>query len=191
MANPAIDPWTLVKTVNGFSADEIISAFQKSIRRGLVENALLLAYEMTETSPELEEHLWARLTVISVEDVGDGSFMEPVIVDALYRMHQRFTRGAFDRFLFATHAVRFLSGRSKDRITDEMANWVKLAVDSRGTRPDIPDVAYDMHTRRGREMGRGLEHFLKEGAIVANERPGRDTSYREQLLEAIKAGELK
>jgi replication-associated recombination protein RarA len=191
MAAAATDPWTLVETVLGFNADEIISAFQKSIRRGLVENALLLAYEMTSTSPELEEHLWARLTVISVEDVGDGSFMEPVLVDTLYRMHQRFPRGAFDRFLFATHAVRFLAGRTKDRITDEMANWAKLVVDIRGTRPEIPDVAYDMHTRRGQEMGRGLEHFLKEGALVANERPGRDTTYRERLLKAIEAGELK
>lgn len=190
MADVAFDPWTLVKTVHGFNADEVISAFQKSIRRGLLENALLLAYEMTETSPALEEHLWARLSVISVEDVGDGSFMEPVIVDTLYRMHQRFPRGAFDRFLFATHAVRLLAGRTKDRITDEMANWAKLAVDIRGVRPEIPDVAYDMHTSRGQEMGRGLEHFLKEGALVANERPGRDTTYRERLLKAIEAGEL-
>jgi replication-associated recombination protein RarA len=191
MADEANDPWELVKTVHGFNVDEVVSAFQKSIRRGLTENALLLAYEMTETSPELEELLWTRLTVISVEDVGDGSFIEPVIVDALYRMHQRLPRGALDRFLFATHAVRFLAGRSKDRVTDEMANFVKLATDGRGVRPDIPDVAYDMHTRRGRERGRGLEHFLKEGAKVANERPGRDTTYRERLLAAIAAGELK
>src|SRR5260221_5504383 len=169
MVELAKDPWVNVKTEHDFSADEVVSAFQKSIRRGLLENALLLAYEMTSTSPELEEHLWTRLTVISVEDVGDGSFMEPVIVDTLYRMHQRFQRGAFDRFLFATHAVRLLAGAKKDRITDEMANWVKLAVDGRGGRPEIPDVAYDMHTRRGQEMGRGLEHFLKQGALVANE----------------------
>src|SRR5262249_53812224 len=156
-----------------------------------VENALLLAYEMTETSPALEDHLWARLSVISVEDACDGSFMEPVIVDALYRIHERFPRGAFDRFLFAAHAVRLLAGRPKDRSTDEMGNGVKLSVDVRGVRPEIPDVAYDMHTRRGQEMGRGLEHFLKEGALVANERPGRDTTYRERLLQAIEAGELK
>jgi replication-associated recombination protein RarA len=184
------DPWVLVRTVNGFNADEVISSLQKSIRRGLLENALLLAYEMAATSAELEEHLWARLSVISVEDVGGGSFLEPVIIDSLYRMHQRFPRGAGDRFLFATHAIRLLATAPKDRVTDEMANWAKLSVDIRGERPEIPDVAYDMHTRRGREMGRGLEHFMKEGAQVANERPGRDTTYRERLLAAIAAGEL-
>ncbi len=126
------DPWTLVKTIHGLNADEVISSFQKSIRRGLLENAVLLAYEMSITSAELEEHLWTRLMVISVEDVGNGSFMEPVIVDALYRMHQRYPRGAGDRFLFATHAIRLLATGQKDRITDEMVNWAKLEVDIRG-----------------------------------------------------------
>jgi hypothetical protein len=34
----------------------------------------------------------------------------------------------------------------------------------------IPDRAYDMHTRQGRKMGRGLIHFFKVGATVKNER---------------------
>ena len=157
----------------------------------MLENALLLAYEMYVTSAEFEEHLWTRLTVISVEDVGSGSFLEPVIVEALYRMHQRFPRGAGDRFLFAAHAVRLLATSPKDRTSDEMVNWAMLMVNIRGERPQIPEVAYDMHTKRGQEMGRGLEHFLKEGARVENERPGRDTTYRERLLAAIEAGELK
>jgi replication-associated recombination protein RarA len=185
------DPWVRVKTEHDFNADEVVSAFQKSIRRGMLENALLLAYEMYVTSAELEEHLWTRLSVISVEDVGSGSFLEPVIVDALCRMRERFPRGAGDRFLFAAHAVRLLATSQKDRSTDEMVNWAMLVTNIRGERPQIPDVAYDMHTRRGQEMGRGLEHFLKEGARVENERPGRDTTYRERLLKAIEAGELK
>src|SRR5262249_36258759 len=53
-----LDPWTLVETAHGFRADELISTFQKSIRRGLVENAALVAYELYVTSAELEEHLW-------------------------------------------------------------------------------------------------------------------------------------
>jgi replication-associated recombination protein RarA len=168
----------------------VVSAFQKSIRRGMLENALLLAYEMYATSAELEEHLWTRLSVISVEDVGSGSFLEPVVVNALCRMRLRFPRGAGDRFIFAAHAVRLLATSLKDRTTDEMTNWAMLVTNIRGGRPEIPDVAYDMHTRRGQEMGRGLEYFMKDGARVENERPGRDTTYRERLLKAIEAGEL-
>jgi hypothetical protein len=66
-----------------------------------------------------------------------------------------------------------------------------LMTNVRGERPHIPDVALDMHTERGRKMGRGLAHFLGEGALVENERPGRDTSYRDRLLAAIEVGELK
>ena len=91
----------------------------------------------------------------------------------------------------AAHAVRLLVTSPKDRTTDEMTNWAMLVTNIRGDRPQIPDVAHDMHTKRGQEMGRGLEHFLKEGALVENERPGRNTIYRERLLKAIEAGELK
>jgi hypothetical protein len=35
-----------------------------------------------------------------------------------------------------------------------------------GPKLEIPDYAYDKHTRRGKKMGRGWEHFLKEGAKV-------------------------
>jgi len=89
MADAADDPWTRVRTAHDLNADEVVSAFQKSIRRGLLENAMLLAYEMYSTSPELEEHLWARLSVISAEDVGSGSFLEPVVVNAYHHQGVR------------------------------------------------------------------------------------------------------
>ncbi len=55
------------KTYRGLPADQVISALQKEIRRGHTENAVLLAYEMVITSPALEDYLWKRLLVISVE----------------------------------------------------------------------------------------------------------------------------
>ena len=79
----APDPWQRTTTENGFPADEVISALQKSIRRGLTENAVLLGWEMYLTSPELEQKLWDRLAVISVEDVGFGNLDAPVLVDTL------------------------------------------------------------------------------------------------------------
>ena len=73
------DPWQRTTTEHGFPADEVISALQKSIRRALVENALLLGWEMYVTSPEMEEMLWSRLCVIAVEDVGYGNLDAPVL----------------------------------------------------------------------------------------------------------------
>jgi replication-associated recombination protein RarA len=181
------DPWTRVTTVHGFAADELISTFQKSIRRGLTENAALVAYEMYVTSAELEEHLWRRLEVISVEDVGLANPQAPLVVEALYRMHARVPRPTGDRFLFLLHCVRLLAGGAKDRATDEMANWISRVVDSGERLPEIPDVALDMHTRRGREMGRGIEHFLVEGAVIEPEWDERDRTYRGRLLALVEA----
>ena len=70
----------------------------------------------------------------------------------------------------------------KDRTTDELVNWVSHLVDDEDVRPEIPDVALDVHTRRGQQMGRGLAHFLADGAQVENEVQDRDLTYRRRLL---------
>ncbi len=181
------DPWTRVRTCHDFPADEVISALQKEVRRGHTENAALLAWEMLNTSAELEEVLWSRLQVISVEDVGFGDIQAPLLIDTLYRMHRRLPRPRGDRYLFAIHAVRFLCQCHKDRSSDELLNWLDRAVE-RGLRPEIPDYALDIHTRRGQQLGRGMQHFLEEGARVAPKLPGSETQWRERLMELI-AGE--
>ena len=179
------DPWAAVSSPHGFNADELISSLQKYIRRGVLEEAVLVAYELSITSDELEEYLWTRLQVISVEDAGTGHFVEPVVIDALYRIHERLAYGSGDRWLVTVHAVRFLVTRTKDRTSDELANWIKASVDSGELVPTVPEFALDMHTKRGREMGRGLRHFLETGAFVENELSGRDLTYRERLLATL------
>jgi len=179
------EAWTRVETAHGFAADEIISALQKLIRRGLLEEATLVAYEMFVTSADLEECLWRRLEVISVEDVGLGELHAPAIVDACYGMHARVPRTDPGRFLFAAHVVRLLATSRKDRTSDELAWWASAVVDGGERLPEIPDVALDVHTRRGRELGRGDEHFLLEGALLENEVPDRDMTYRQRLLEIV------
>ena len=41
---------------------------------------------------------------------------------------------------------------------------------------DLPDYAYDMHTRKGKSMGRGLQYFYQESVKInnANRIPGED-----------------
>jgi replication-associated recombination protein RarA len=180
------DPWTRVRTLHDLPADEVISALQKEIRRGHTENAAMLAYEMLTTSPEMEAYLWHRLQVISVEDVGYGNLQAPVLVEALYQMHQRIPRPRGDRYLFAIHAVRVLCQSEKERGSDELLNWIARTVDEDGALPEIPDYALDMHTRRGQQMGRDYAHFLTEASKVAPELPGRDTTYLDRLLATLK-----
>jgi replication-associated recombination protein RarA len=184
------DPWQKVRTVHDISADEVISGLQKSLRRGLAETALLLAYEMFLTSAEMEAMLWSRLVVIAVEDVGLGNANLPILVETLFQQHLRYPRPAGDRFLFAAHAVRLIAQSPKDRTSDDMVNWARLEVAVRDHAPEVPDFAIDMHTRRGWEMGRGYEHFMSEASRVENEIPNRDTTWRDRILAAIAAGEL-
>ena len=184
------DPWQRTTTENGFAADEVISALQKSLRRGWLDNALLLAWEMFITSPELEDILWSRLCVISVEDVGFGNRDAPVLIETLFGMHKRYPRPQHDRFLFAAHAVRVIATSPKERTSDDMANWAKHQVGNGERLPEIPDFALDMHTRRGQEMGRTYRFFMEEASKVAPESPERDTSYRNWIMKALNEGRL-
>lgn len=179
------DPWTRVRTAHDLPADEVISAVQKEIRRGHTENAALLAYEMLSTSVEMEEYLWGRLQVISVEDVGYGNLNAPILIETLYQMHLRIPRPRGDRYLFAIHAVRVLCQSHKERGSDDLNNWVNQAIEKKGVLPVIPDYAIDMHTKRGQEMGRNYLHFLTEASRVEPEMPDRDFTYRDRLLEVL------
>ncbi|MGC9399158.1 MAG: AAA family ATPase [Anaerolineae bacterium] len=185
MTDKKRDPWVDVRTRHDLAADQVISALQKEIRRGNTENAALLAYEMATTSPELEDYLWYRLLVISVEDIGWGDLQAPVLIHTLYDINRTFGHRGGEHLLLAVHAVRYLCSRPKDRSSDEMVNWL-IYQDARGElRPTIPDYALDMHTARGQELGRGKRHFWEEGAKIVPELPNRNTTYRERLLEIL------
>ena len=191
MSHLARDPWVDVKTFNGFQADHIISALQKEIRRGNTENAALLAYEMLITSPALEDYLWQRLKVISVEDIGFGEPLVPVLIQSLFEMCSACDRAVGERKLYAIHAVRYLCLCRKDRSTDEMINWINHASKLGNLLPIIPDYALDMHTAEGQKKGRGRRHFFEEASRTIPEVPDRDRTYLERILKMLDYGELK
>jgi replication-associated recombination protein RarA len=180
------DPWTGVQTVHGFAADELISALQKSIRRGLVENAILVAYELFASGAEFEDQVWRRLEIISVEDVGMGRPDAPVHVRTLDEFRRRAARESPDRLIYLVHAVRLLALSPKDRTSDEMATWVRRAVADGSAQPEVFDDALDMHTRRGQAMGRDFLHWFTRGASVVNEVTNRDTTYRARILDMLR-----
>lgn len=177
------DPWSRVTTRNGIQGDLVISALQKSIRRGLAEKAVTFAYEMYITSEQFEEKLWRRLQAISVEDVGFGDLNAPVLINSLNQMRQNFPYTDGDRPIFFVHAIRYLAAAKKDRTSDNLKNIVKTEF-AYGRKPEIPDFALDMHTEQGRSMGRDFKHFLAEGSRVENELQGHE-NYRDRLLALL------
>jgi replication-associated recombination protein RarA len=185
------DPWVDVKTVNGFQADHVISALQKEIRRGNAENAALLAFEMITTSPALEDYLWQRLKVISVEDIGFGEPLAPVLIQSLFEMTSACDRATGERRLYAIHAVRYLCACRKDRSSDEMINWINHSSRAGKLLPAIPDYALDMHTAEGQKKGRGRRHFFEEASRTHPEVADRDRTYLQRILKMLDAGELQ
>ena len=131
------DVWSRTVTVNGFAVDELRSVLQKSIRRGLVEEAALAAYELFANGPETEEVLWRRLEIIATEDVGLGLVNAPAIIEALYSQASRMLdRG--DRWIYCAHAVRLLATAPKDKCRwswqDGRAPWWSAVSASRWSR---------------------------------------------------------
>ncbi|MCJ0566825.1 hypothetical protein [Enterococcus cecorum] len=178
------DPWARTKTRNGLTGDEVISALQKSIRRGKERDACEFAYEMYITSPQFEEKLWRRLLAISVEDIGMGNTNAPIFIHSLNQMRKEFQYNEADRAMFFVHAIRYLCQSEKDRSSDLLKNIV-IKNFAMGYVPEIPDIAFDKHTTRGKKMGRGSEHFLNEASIVIPQKKV-DNHYKEEYAELLK-----
>jgi replication-associated recombination protein RarA len=184
------DVWSRAVTANGFAVDELRSVLQKSIRRGLVEEAALAAYELFANGAETEEVLWRRLEIIATEDVGLGLPSAPAIIDALYAQATRMLdRG--DRWIYCAHAVRLLATAPKDNMSMELAGWAKAVVTKGERKPVVEDYMLDVHTRRGAEMGRDSAHWWNEGAQLRNRMPGYDPKWGDYLREQAGAERLK
>ncbi len=178
------DPWARTTTRNGLAGDEVISALQKSIRKGYEKEACEFAYEMYITSPQFEDKLWRRLLAISVEDIGMGNPEAAVMIHSFNQMRQEFQYNESDRLMFIIHAIRYLCQSEKDRSSDLLKNIIIKSF-AMGYVPEIPDYALDKHTTRGQKMGRGSEHFLNVASKVYPQAEVHN-DYKEQYAEILK-----
>jgi replication-associated recombination protein RarA len=160
-------------TVGGYLCEEVTSAMQKCIRRGMLDDALFWATELDLSG--FGEYVWKRLRIIASEDVGPADDMVAAQVRALYanwfdQRKKDDSTHAPER-LFLVHAVWLLTRAPKCRAVDHA-----LIVHYEGKREKraVPDFALDKHTGRGRRMRRGHRHFWEEGAAVTPEAPVPD-----------------
>lgn len=148
-------------TVNGHPRAVITSSLQKAIRRGEVDDALYAAVEFDLS--RVPEHVWHRLFVICSEDIGLADRGLITEIEVLHLKWQQ-SKGTPEARLFLIHAVLLLCRAQKSRLVLHATNVAYLDHAKR----EIPDYAVDMHTPQGRAMGRGMEHFLAEGAHLEN-----------------------
>jgi replication-associated recombination protein RarA len=161
----------MLKTPSDYPFDEATSSMQKCIRRNLPEPALFFAAELEERFPD---YLWQRLTIIVNEDIGIASPETIMLIATLreqYYLVRTKPRGTSERLVLAT-AILAMCRCPKTRASDDLQSvvWRRRAYE--GWKPEVPDVALDKHTKRGRRMGRGLDHWQAEGTKLANEAPG-------------------
>lgn len=153
---------------NRYDFFEVASTIQKAIRRGDEDTAMYFAVEMHKSN--FGEYLWKRLKIIASEDVG---LAEPSIsanIHALYENYKEQLKKKDEKNqperLFLTHAILLLCRAKKSRLVDwTLINyWENYGMEKR----EIPDYAFDKHNMRGRAMGRGIDHFFKDGTKLNN-----------------------
>lgn len=185
-------------TMNGYPLGEVVSALQKTIRRGQTEDAFYWAMEL---EPRYYHKLWERLMVIACEDIGCANSQISVLVWNLYQTYLFFKDRGSDfveevqengnirktklglggKRQCVAHAIRAMCTSPKSRDCDEMIHWYNInylfPMDNVKPKP-IPDFAHDVHTGKGRQLGRDMAHFWSEGTKLEP-----DHSKHERLKE--------
>jgi len=180
-----MDTWDNLKTKHNYAADEVVSALQKSIRRGNEEDAVFFAYEMMNTSIELAEKFWQRIRVISVEDIG---LANPQLIAAMVALYENFKMlgEKEDRFLQGLMATILLCRSNKSRYIDELYNNIKEKVETEDYRREIPAYAIDKHTQKGEKLGKDLLHFWEEASQIKNDISENEKINLKEILLRIK-----
>ena len=152
------------RTNRGYALDEVVSALQKCIRRGMVDDALYWAYEMIESG--FYQYLWRRLCIVASEDVGNADPMAAILINALSQNSELATKKwkRSPEGCIEMQAVLYLARAFKNREADDAwcaMDWTKREeVESR----PMPDFAVDGHTQRGKREGKNKAlEFAQEG----------------------------
>jgi replication-associated recombination protein RarA len=173
-------------TINGYDYYEVMSAFQKSIRRGIEDETVFWGIELYESN--FEPHLWNRLFIIAHEDIG---IADPTIVSRLLDhkfIHDHLKKSRPKRVskkLVMLQIFIMFANAKKSRYTDLAYSVYWAKHDQMAQDKPIPDFALDMHTKRGKRLGRGLEHFYESSALTNNTSKHPNELEFEQLARQI------
>lgn len=149
------------QTQRGYDLFEVSSALQKTIRRGLEEEAVYWALELL---PRYEAYLWKRIKTVANEDVGVAN---PIVFAAIEALANQYA--IIKDTLAVVNAVVLLCRSPKTRLACHLSIVVEQEIAQGKPKREIPDFALDMHTGRGKSLGRTTQpHFRKVGAKLEN-----------------------
>jgi replication-associated recombination protein RarA len=133
------------------------------------------------------DYVWRRLAIIASEDIGPADHSLTVLIHDLtdhYREEVKRSKKPTER-IFLAHAIIALCRAQKSRIADDLMCVVSHQLESEHLRREIPDVALDRHTQRGKRRGRGWDHWVEEGCHVVPEAVGMNV-YKDRATAARK-----
>lgn len=169
---------------------ECMSALQKFVRRGEELDALRTFFELADNVDKACATMaFNRVRIIAYEDIGPGD--PPALMFALRANDDaREMYGKHGWRLAATSAVIALCRATKSRLSGHA-----MAV-ARGRNHEgfleFPEYCYDQHTRKGKQMGRGIDHFRTEGAKLDRVDTERcPDPYEDEAFQYIADGRLK
>jgi replication-associated recombination protein RarA len=157
-----------LKTENDYDFGEVLSALQKSIRRGHEEYAMFWALELC---PKYSKALWLRLRIITNEDVGAANIMAVVVIESLHRQYIDFAGRDGSRRLVLANAILYLCRSTKSRESDHFQCCINQRRLQQNWRLEIPDFALDKHTARGAHLKRSWQHWFEVGCQLSPEPP--------------------
>jgi replication-associated recombination protein RarA len=164
-------------TKNGRDFYEVASLLQKSLRRG---DTTMAACAINELFPKYANYIWNRLMTVSAEDCADLVTGEIVaLYDAWTKVNASTADNSKGRIFFAKAVVILARARHSrdadelnllvvDRLPPEEFDKAVAACEHDVTEADaawdgrIPDYVYDIHTRKGKRMGKTKEQFIRE-----------------------------
>lgn len=148
------------KTKNDYPLDEVASTIQKAIRRGDEETALFFALELF---PFYAKYAWKRLQVVSVEDIENPNAAVVInsMRDAFFWNNEGKKAEEYLNRIFITKAVLYLCREVKSREADHAQKHIDN-IHKSGKLLPIPDYATDVHTKRGRRMGKTKGGFFHD-----------------------------
>ena len=157
-----------LRTINGCDFYEASSAMQKAIRRADIRVAGYFALELWHSG--FRDYVWKRLFTVSAEDCYGIITKE---IEALWQGHELVNNKAKSPKgrIFVSKAVILLCEVRKSRDADHLQNFIydrkevdveKWIEDVRKEPVLIPEYTYDIHTRKGKIMGRTKAEFFRE-----------------------------
>lgn len=168
---------------NNYKLDEAVSSLQKEIRRGNELMASYWAFELNESG--YWRYCFRRFQTICGEDIGLANAEAMILVSSTFS--SLLAQDKIKKIIQVDNnvlgfIVSYLARSPKSRHIDYLGGLL-LKRKEKGWKPDISTYSLDMHTERGRVLGKSEYDFFKEGSLIKNKKhiEGEDAVKRECL----------